>query len=206
MNLNINLSKLMADNYISLSVLHRNTGVAIPTIKRLQSDPTANPTMTTLLPIANFFNITINQLLGKEPLPKLSSGYIENKDNWVKVPLITWQETIKWADLKREKFEDTVLVDIDIGQSPYALRVEEDDWFFIVKGSILIFNSEIKPEHKDYAIVHKNGYSQPALKQVIYDEENIYLKSMNQYLPLGLFEEEHKFLGVLIQIRKNTKV
>ena len=63
-SLNRNLSILMKENGVSLSLLYRNTGIAIPTIKRLQNDPTTNPTIGTLLPIANFFGISITQLIG----------------------------------------------------------------------------------------------------------------------------------------------
>ena len=206
-NLNRNLSKLMEDNHISLSVLHRNTGIAIPTIKRLQSDPTTNPTITTLLPISNFFGVTITQLIGNEPLPSGITGYIEDKTHWLKVPLIEWNQTVNWH--KQEKKSQShlfVLVDIDVGQNPFALKVEEDDWFSISKGSVLIINTEIIPEHRDFAIVHKIGQNNATLKQVLIDEGKIYLKPMNSYFPPTLFDDTHHFLGVLIQIRKDTKV
>lgn len=205
-NLNRNLSRLMENNCISLSVLHRNTGIAIPTIKRLQSDPTTNPTITTLIPIANFFGVTIVQLIGNDFSNLRISGYIENRTNWLKVPLIGWKQTINWN--KSEKIEltnDIVLADIDAGKFPYALKVEKDDWPEISKGSILIINSEILPEHKDYAIVYKSGQT-PTLKQVLIEEEKIFLKSLNPYFPPSFFDESYKFLGVLMQIRKDTKV
>ena len=206
-NLNCNLSKLMEDNHISLSILHRNTGVAIPTIKRLQSDPNANPTITTLLPIANFFGITITQLIGNEPLPPGITGYIENRAYWLKVPLIEWGQTINWHMQERDfPLNSFVLVDIDIGQNPFALKVEEDDWVPISKGSVLIINTEITPEHKDFAIVHKVGQNSSTLKQVLIDEGKIYLKPMNSHFPTTAFDQDHRFLGVLIQIRKDIKV
>src|SRR5579863_7222932 len=111
----------MEDNRISLSVLHRNTGIAIPTIKRLQSDPTTNPTITTLLPIAHFFNISISQLIGTEPLPSGIKGYKENKTFWLKVPLISWEKAIDWRkNSLQEKIDSFILVDIDVGQTPFA--------------------------------------------------------------------------------------
>ncbi|OGT43661.1 MAG: hypothetical protein A3F42_02220 [Gammaproteobacteria bacterium RIFCSPHIGHO2_12_FULL_37_34] len=206
-NLNRNLSKLMEDNHISLSVLHRNTGIAIPTIKRLQSDPTANPTITTLLPVANFFGITINQLIGSEPLPPGIIGYIEDKTHWLKVPLIEWNQTINWHEKEKQSQPNSVvLVDIDVGQNPFALKMEEDDSLSISKGSILIINTEIEPAHKDFAIVYKAEQHSSTLKQILIDEGKIYLKSMNAYFPPTLFDNSHRFLGVLIQIRKDIKI
>ena len=206
-NLNNNLSKLMEFNGISLSTIYRNTGIAIPTIKRLQSDPTTNPTITTLLPIAKFFGITITQLIGGEPLPSKAMGYIENKTYWIKVPFIKWNEIIDWMNPeKKTQINSYVLVDIDVGKNAFALRVEEDDWLTISKGSVLIINAELTPEHKDYVIVYKTGQSVPTLKQVLIDEEKIYLKPMNHYFQPTFFDKNYLFLGVLIQIRKDTKV
>jgi SOS-response transcriptional repressor LexA len=206
-NLNRNLSKLMEDNRISLSVLYRNTGIAIPTIKRLQSDPTTNPTISTLLPIANFFGITISQLIGSELFLTEVTGFIENKTHWLSIPLIQWNQAVNWKESgDKDSAESHILVDIDVGQHAYALTVDQDDWPFISKGSILIINSDIKPEHKDFAVVYKSGQINPTLKQVMIDEEKMYLKSMSPYFPPTILDESYHFLGVLIQIRKDTKV
>ncbi|MGQ3888335.1 S24 family peptidase [Legionella sp. CNM-1927-20] len=205
-NLNRNLSKLMDDNHISLSVLHRNTGIAIPTIKRLQTDPTTNPTITTLLPIANFFGITISHLISNQ-LPTGIIGYVENKDYWIKVPLIEWNQIIDWLKPENQiKVNSYVLVDIDVGRNDFALKVEDNDWPTISKGSILIINTELTPAHKDYAIVYRKEQLKPILKQVLVDEERIYLQSNNPHFQPTLFDESYHFIGVLMQIRKDTKV
>ena len=145
--------------------------------------------------------------IGNEPLPSVVTGYVENKTHWLKVPLISWEQTIHWRKLThQERSNSFVLVDTDVGQYPYALKVEEEDWSTISKGSILIINTEISAENKDYAIVYKIPQNNPTLKQVMIDDDKIYLKSMNNYFPPTLFDEQHQFLGVLIQIRKDTKV
>lgn len=50
-------------------VLSKHTGVPYTTIARLRNSPNSNPTSSTLRPIAQFFDITIDQLLGDHPLP-----------------------------------------------------------------------------------------------------------------------------------------
>jgi len=203
-NLNRNLSQLMENNQVSLSMLYRNTGVAIPTIKRLQNDPTTNPTIATLQPIANFFGITVTQLIGNN-LPT-QIGYLENQTHWLEVPLLEWNQVTDWlAPEKKMSITASVFVDIDVGTKPFALIVNEDDWQPIFKGSLLIVNSEITPTHKDYAIVYKAGQNSPTLQQVVFHDDEIYLKPMNPSFQTIRFSKEHRFLGVLIQIRKNTK-
>ncbi len=206
-NLNKNLSMLMETNGVSLTMLHRNTGIALPTIKRLQIDPLANPTITTLLPIANFFGITVNQLIGNHPIPKVITGYIENKSHWLNIPLTTWELVVAWSNKEiREKTNSFVLADIDVGENPFALTVIEDNWINIPKGALLILNSDIQPIHKDYVVICKAGQTHATLKQIIIDEEKTYLFSLNPYLPPTLLDDSYKLFGVLIQIRKNTRM
>ncbi len=57
-----NLTRLMAARPISLTELSHGTGIPMPTLKRFQSDPTANPTIGTLLPVARFFGVTVEDL------------------------------------------------------------------------------------------------------------------------------------------------
>lgn len=69
--LNERLSGLMKDRAVSLTMLHRGTGVPLPTLKRLQSDPAANPTIGILLPVARFFGVTVDQLVGEAALVRV---------------------------------------------------------------------------------------------------------------------------------------
>lgn len=202
--LNQILSKLMQKNKISLTILHRNTGIAIPTLKRLQSDPTANPTISTLLPIANFFGISLNQLIGTEHIPDHISGFIEEKKYWLRVPVIAWKQSCHWPSVEIST-SNFVFTDAEVGNNPYALIIEEDDWMGFLKNSFLIINYDLKPSHKDYAIIHKVGQDIPTLKQIIRDEDKVYLKSLNTYSSPTPLDEYHRFLGVLIQVTNTIK-
>lgn len=205
LNLNRNLLALMNNNGVSLTVLSRNTGIAIPTIKRLQSDPTTNPTLTTLLPIANFFGVSVNQLVDKDFSADEFYGYTENKNNWLKVPIIDWEHAISWPQEKKSHpNKKHVLVDIDAGNNPYALVVQEDDWIGIPKNSILIINSALKPANKDYVVVCKEK-GHPTLKQMCVEGDKTYLRSLTPGLPAAAFDDSLKTLGVLMQIRRNIK-
>lgn len=58
------LSHLMSKNNISSAELARKTGVGQPVIYRLMTGTTENPQIFTLKPIADFFGVTLDQLLG----------------------------------------------------------------------------------------------------------------------------------------------
>lgn len=203
-NLQQILSLLMEANHVTLTALHKNTGVPLATLKRLQSDPSANPTISTLIPIANFFNINVNQLIGLEPLVERNTGYKLNIKNWSKIPLIGWEDVLNWpASNVEEKY--FILSDLDAGPNTYALEVEEDDWANFMKKSILIIDPDLKPEHKDYVVVYKKGTARPAMKQLFIDEDRLYLKPLNLDVKPTLIDDNYQFLGVLIQVKMDIK-
>ena len=67
-NLATVLSHLMSKNGLTSSELARKTGIAQPVIYRLMSGNTENPQILTLRPIADYFGISIDQLLGLSAL------------------------------------------------------------------------------------------------------------------------------------------
>lgn len=58
----------MTEMKISSAELARKTGVAQPVVYRLMTGVTENPQILTIKPIANFFGVSIEQLLGMIPL------------------------------------------------------------------------------------------------------------------------------------------
>ena len=63
-----NIRKLLKKNNISTSFLARQTGIGQPVIHRIMSGETRNPKISTLLPIAQFFGLQIEQLISNQPL------------------------------------------------------------------------------------------------------------------------------------------
>jgi len=63
-NLAVILTRLIASHGLTSAELARRTGIAQPVIYRLMSGETINPQVLTLKPIADYFKISIDQLLG----------------------------------------------------------------------------------------------------------------------------------------------
>ena len=67
-NLSTVLSYLMSGKGIKSAELARKTGIGQPVVYRLMTGITDNPQIQTLKPIADFFEVSIDQLLGIKPL------------------------------------------------------------------------------------------------------------------------------------------
>lgn len=72
------LTYLMTEKGISSAELARKTDVSQPVIYRLMTGATENPQIQTVKPIADFFGVELDQLLGFTPLHQVSTL---NKDS-----------------------------------------------------------------------------------------------------------------------------
>ena len=62
------LQALLRHRKLTVSELSRHTGLVQPVIYRMTTGETDNPKLSSLLPIANYFNVNLSQLIGEEPL------------------------------------------------------------------------------------------------------------------------------------------
>lgn len=62
-----NLERLMKQHNVSLKQLAQEVGVPAANISRLKNDSSSNPTLSTLIPIAKFFDVSVSELIGELP-------------------------------------------------------------------------------------------------------------------------------------------
>lgn len=192
-----NLNTLMREHSVNASDLARRIGLPASTIKKIRNRDNPNPTLSTLLPIAEFFSLTLSQLIGHEPLSS------EMKKNIQVIPKITWEEAIKWPNVINEN-RSFLTIEKKFNEQSYALSML-DDLAFLAKDTLLIVDPVMKPSHKDYVIVHKENQKLPSLREYYIDEEIIYLKPLVNGLQISHLEPTHKILGVMVEYRKQIK-
>lgn len=205
------LARLMQKTNISMSQLSRNTGLANTTIKRMCTDPRCNPTFTSIIKISEFFNITPNQLMGREPLSQESS-YKPNFDRWLVAPILSLQQLILWPtnieEIKESSHTKYVKTDLEISERVFAIVTHDDSLEprFPV-GTILIFDPERTPRNKDYVILLMEDKHLPQFRQILVDGPDWYAKIINlelpQTSPFFIDKSKNKILGSLIQAKLN---
>ena len=95
------LKQLMSEDDINTSALARKTNILQPVMHRLVTGDTDNPRIDTLLPIAKYFGITVDQLMGKFPLPaERSASSSEN----------SYTVTVKDSTMLPQFTEGTLLI------------------------------------------------------------------------------------------------
>jgi SOS-response transcriptional repressor LexA len=202
------IEKLMGLHHINMHQLHKNTGVPLTTINRIINDKNVNPTITSLIPIADFFGITLNQLMGIDPLDSdlLVGIYARKRDLWTDVPIVTWEQAAEWPlNSASLTINNVISTDVTLGAHPFALLISETNWEGFFPNSIIIADATFIPEHSDYVVVLKAGQKRTSLKQILIDDDKTYLRPVNKDYQTTLMDESYKLLGVVVQIRMDRR-
>lgn len=203
------LRQLMDEQDLTTSELARRTGIGQPVIHRILSSETGDPKVSTLSAIANYFAVSISQLIGDEPLPKtrLPGTHEVSKFGWNKAPLLSWEDVIHWPENK-DKFPelDYLVTDADVSPDAYGLKVKDTTMRpLFPESTVLIVDPALQPEDRDYAIVHIDQQKQAIFRQILFDGQNIYLKPLNTDFNITPLEGKYEFLGVVVQSRGEFK-
>jgi SOS-response transcriptional repressor LexA len=174
------LTELMKERKLTSAELARLTGVVQPVIYRMASGETDNPKIGTLIPIANYFGISINQLIGfKEPPGNLASCESELKNK--KIPLLKWGEVPDWPVVSRD--HQYISVDRDMVDSCFALEINGPTMnHSFPDGCIAVFDANLTARNGDFVLVFSKEHKKVALKQFLTDGGDVYLKPLNKEL------------------------
>lgn len=116
---------------ISEGELSRRTGIPQPTIHRILSGKTPNPRLDSVKPLADFFNVSIDQMLARNSLPKdrIPGTFVTDIVKQKSIPVLTWEEVINWPDiLKRPEFKlnrSWIMSDLQVDSLSFAFQIND---------------------------------------------------------------------------------
>ncbi len=166
------LKKLLFQQNMRSSDLAKALDVPAPTIHRIVTGKSKRPHKSSLDPIAAYFNLTPEQLLGKEPLPnkKTSSGLI-NKS----IPLIQLDE----IELQHSSTKSHIIV-TNVSANAFAVKNPNHSMEpLFQKDSILIFDPDVIPEDGSYILVKLQTHGMYIFRQLLLDVNKKYIKCLN---------------------------
>ena len=199
--LNDILEYLMKEQGINTQQLHKHTGVPLSTLKRLRLNKENNPTVASLVPIAQYFNVSVDQLLGIDPLEKKNC-----LQNGITVPIIEWENASNpQKDKYKQSFASLLVTDMALSQHSYALIIKEQQWSNFLPGSLLVIDPQLTPNNRDFLIIAEEKVQFPQLYQLLIFKSKPYLKTSDSASEIISFTNNYKNLGVVIQIRMNYK-
>jgi len=200
-NLSVNLITLMEQNSIGTSQLARIINIPMSTIKNIRKGKNINPTIETLIPLASYFSITLEELIFSD---------FKKKKKWLNqdkafsklqgLPIISWEDAVNWpCQLDSEKW---IYTELSSDGDMFALSIEKNSIGSFFAPGLLLVDAGRRPYHLDYVLVKKINVKHIFVKQIIYEEDLIYMKSVTIKNQLTPWDNRYKILGVIFEYRQ----
>lgn len=198
------LSGLIKRYHISEAELARQTVVPRATINRLVSGRTSDPRASTLNSIAEFFSISVDQLLGKSPI------YEDNKHEFSltsgQIPVLKWEEALPWKKNIIDKLSlnsyELISCDQSIKDAQFSLRVKGDAMApNFPDNAVLMIDTNKVASNRDYVIIYLDDKQETIFRQLLVDGKLNLLKALNESFPSIKVTGSDIIIGVVIQVR-----
>ncbi len=201
-NISVVLNFLLDQNNISEALLGRKIGIPRATINRLVSGKTPDPRASTLEAIAEYFDITIDQLLGKHPLNIGSCQINVLNTTSHSIPIINWEDAPNWKLKLSGNFKNLVL-DSDMDKGRFAVLFKgESMWPQFQEDTLLIIDPEKKAKNRDFVLVYVTKTQETLFRQLFEDGRYKIGKPINEIFPTIQIENTDIIIGVVVQTRK----
>lgn len=199
-----NIKSLMLKHKANIVQLAEKTGIPQPTLSRILNGTTANPRTPTLSKIADFFDMSLNDLCHKK-LPNENS-------NFKLAPIIELDQINQWlTGMEQNTQLKYVSCKGDISNSAFAIEYKDEFpvTYFKQKQTILIFEPQTKVLDGDIALIKLSRFNDIILRQVIVDVSDMFMKSLNPELNipgrLNKLNEGDNVIAILVQVIINTR-
>jgi SOS-response transcriptional repressor LexA len=194
------LQKLISSQGITVAELARRINLPQPTIQRIASGVYKQPRTSTLQPIADYFQITLNQLRGYEPIE-----YLSRRENSVKsIPILTMSQINNWPNI----LEDTshhVTCDKNFSKNSFAMYMPDYSMEpAFTKGTLLLIDPSRTPHHKSTIVLKLRENSDVLVRQLITDGKNRFIKPLSpelNHLALIAIKDTDSIVGVVMEAR-----
>lgn len=200
------LKKLLFDRGMKASDLAREVNLPPPTIHRLITGKSSRPYKSSLKPIADYFSLEIDQLLGEQSLA--SDPTPENQTHIHYIPLIPWNNLNEIRSIIENKTRELPFLGL-ISDNAFGVVLEDSSMEPIFpKGSTLIFDPEITPKDRSFVLVELNESHTFVFRQMLIDVDQQYLKPLNPDLnnfKMRILSLEDRIRGVLVEARQSYK-
>lgn len=209
LQLSTTLKKLLFQKDMKPVDLARKLNIPQPTIHRIVTGKSTRPYRSSLEPIAEYFSLNMEQLLGEKPLPsellELNKNHFLTTSKTKYIPLVLWENiltTTNTSDNNSEKI-------------PFLGKISDKGFATIMpdfsmepvfpRNSILIFDADKIPKDRSYVLVQLHDTKLPVFRQLLVDLDHKYLKPLNPDLnafKMRLLEENDSIYATLVEARR----
>lgn len=189
------------------SDLARQLDLPAPTINRILSGHVQDPRASTLTLLADYFGVTIDQLLGKAALPSDIQEISTPLKPSIAIPVISTDLTtnlqtslsevkdwFRWTTEKPSHSSDVFAVRVSHRQCEPVFQ----------KGSLLVINPALQPQEHDFVAVQFEQDNHISIRKYRQDGRETYFYPLQpEHKVIAANDIAHTILGVVIEAHIN---
>jgi len=188
------------ENKLTPAALARALGIPTNKITRILNGDVTDPKASTLLQIASYFGISIEQLLGLDSIVREGEYEQQAATQMLAIyefskPDQVTKEWYRWAYNEIDGEYYVLAIDTDLYEPTFP------------QNSLLIVNPDIIPEDRSYVVV--KGADSPqycSIKKYVLEGDQIYLYPINPKLPIEVFDKKlHVIAGVILEVHQKLR-
>lgn len=173
--LNQRLLEKIKEKGLNLTDLARETGLSFGTVQKLVTDPTCNPTISSLEIICQILGTSVSYLLGHERLFHTESCVLLNWDN-LEI-LINQVDDLRFDE---EFKKQTITTSYPCSNTAFSLKMVGNSMLpLFPDGSLLVFDKQKKYYDNGYILLRLKQSNKFVFKQLLIDEPHYYIRSSN---------------------------
>jgi SOS-response transcriptional repressor LexA len=196
------IRELLSQHRLNASELARRIHLPQPTIHRLLTGKTEDPKLSTISLIADFFGVTLDQLLGDSPV----NGFEKIlKTHTHSAPIITWNDAISidqaFLNLSTNHSIKYINIDMETSSQSFGLISKKSMEPNIAFGTLLIIDPLEKPIDGDLVIVHYHGTNDATIRKLVLDGPKQELHTIFNDTQPEKITDKTRVIGIVIQTR-----
>jgi SOS-response transcriptional repressor LexA len=200
----ITLKRLMRDKgNLNETQLAKSCNLPQPTIHRILSGHTTDPRMSTLVQIADYLEVSLDQLIGKVPIDEKNYALSKIKT----VPIISWRNAIEGriftSSLTLNNWEHWAATETPLSKDAFVLVTKPSMAPRFPPNTLLFIEPEKEYNDGDLVIVFFKNTEEATIRELIIDGPT---KELRPILPetdknLRFNTDLHHIIGSVIQAR-----
>ncbi|PJE14246.1 XRE family transcriptional regulator [Legionella sp.] len=194
-----NLRYLMDLKKITETKAAQELSIPVMTLRRLLSGETTDPRVFTLKNIADYFNVSVDSLIGESEIP---SYELSKHSKPAFIPLFDWKSLKKHINTDLQNWQDWIPVTVgkntQFSKKSFALESRPSMYPRYQQGTIFILDPELTPIDGDIVLVNLIKNNELTLRELFIDPPEWQLHPLIQGTPVLHFNrEEHEIIAVV---------
>lgn len=210
------LKHLMFKKELKSAELARLTGLPQPTVHRIVEGDSTRPHQSSLEALAKFFDLSLEQLKGMEPIPDLTPQQQPSNDlpeGWHKIPVYNWDDVANFAKSNKTQVQPgraSTLTNGDVNDAGFLVELTDESMFpQFPSGTEIIINTEYEPMDREMVVVYLKRHDKAFFRMMIFNGGERFVRPLNpDLMPIGMEKldpNEDIIVGVFVEERKKTR-